>query len=114
MADIKTRDLVPHSIRQLDRAVLSRIRRTLQKMHGQDWHDADMLSLAGIYVPSGGRVKLPASLDRYLEKHPHTGEIVTHLDRDFAGSKMTEALRECLQGRYKFTDAPPDLRKRYK
>jgi len=42
-----------------------------------------------------------------LDKHPHTGEIVTHLDRDFPGSKMTVALRECLQGRCKFTDAPP-------
>jgi len=35
---------------------------TLQKMHGQDWHEADMLSLAGVYVPSGNRAKLPRRL----------------------------------------------------
>jgi len=54
---------------------------TLLKMHGRDWRQTHLLSLAGV----GSNTRLPPALARYLEDYPSIERIDLHLDNDLAG-----------------------------
>ena len=91
---------------------------TLMKLEGKDWRETHLLSLAGVYRPSGepGRSKVPAALSRFLNKHPEVRLVVLHLDNDRAGRLAAEAVQTALQGQdrqYKTMDLPPPEGKDY-
>ena len=82
---------------------------TLEKMRAGKMPEGYMLSLAGVYQPSEdkSRVKVPAALSMFLDRHKEVNEIVFHLDNDRAGRNMTKALEGVLGSDYRIRDEPP-------
>jgi len=77
---------------------------TLLILHGRDWRQTHLLSLAGVFAPAKNpRRVLPISLARYLEDYPGIQRIDLHLDNDLAGraaaQNITELLGETLEVR---------------
>lgn len=86
---------------------------TLIKLKGHDWHDANCLSLAGVYRPRrDGQMKVPLALDRYLQDNPQIERVILCLDNDAAGIAAARAIREKLDS-YTVIDNPPKLGKDY-
>lgn len=86
---------------------------TLIKMNGYDWHQANCLSLAGVYRPRrDGQMKVPLALDRYLQNNPQIERVILCLDNDAAGIAAAKAIREKLDS-YTVIDNPPKLGKDY-
>ena len=85
------------------------------KLYGQNWEDKTMISLAGVYQPAKiiEQSKVPAAIQKYLDKHPEIKEIVLCLDNDEAGRNATKALQIVLSDKYKITDKPPKICKDY-
>jgi hypothetical protein len=56
-------------------------------MHGKDWQNVSMISLAGVYTPKEKieESKIPKALVTYLKSHPYIEKIYLHLDSDYAG-----------------------------
>jgi len=83
---------------------------TLLRMHGRDYTQAHLLSLAGVFAPTqrpSGR--LPVSLVRYLEDYSGIGRIDLHLDNDLAGRAAARNIMDLLGGTYDLRDrVPPD------
>jgi len=65
---------------------------TLLRMHGRDYQQTHLLSLAGV----GSTKQVPASLARYLEDYPGIGRIDLHLDNDPAGRAATQNISDLL------------------
>jgi len=65
---------------------------TLLKMHGRDWQQTHLLSLAGV----GSNTRLPPALARYLEDYPGIQRIDLHLDNDLAGRTATQNITDLL------------------
>ena len=88
---------------------------TFSKMHGEDWKNETLVSLAGVYAPSqfNEKRKLPLALKYFLDSHPETKEIHLHLDNDFAGRKAAEFIKDELEGSYRIRDEPPPRGKDY-
>ena len=82
---------------------------TLLKMGGEDYHKYNMISLSGVYAPSKnpGQGRTPTVLDRYLEQHPNTKNIVIHFDNDSKGRAAEKVIENKLKDRYKVVDFPP-------
>ena len=81
---------------------------TLLRMHGRDYTQAHLLSLAGVFVPAqrpSGR--LPISLARYLEDYPGIQRIDLHLDNDIAGRAAAQNITELLGERLEVRNRSP-------
>lgn len=75
---------------------------TLVKMHGKDWQNISMISLAGVYTPKEKieESKIPKALVTYLKSHPYIEKIYLHLDSDHAGRLATKTLKIILPTEY--------------
>lgn len=82
---------------------------TLCKMHGKDYHELNLISLAGVYASKKeiAQSKVPAALTEYLKNHLYTKRIVLHLDNDNAGRNAAKALKNILKDDYEVIDNPP-------
>lgn len=82
---------------------------TLLKMDGEDYRNYNMISLSGVYAPSKnpGQGRVPAVLERYLESHPETQNIMIHFDNDTKGREAEKVIENKLKERYKVVDFPP-------
>lgn len=82
---------------------------TLCKMHGKDYHELNLISLAGVYAPKKEIVqsRIPAALSEYLKNHSYIKRIVLHLDNDNAGRNAAKALKTILKNDYEVIDNPP-------
>ena len=82
---------------------------TIYKMSGKDYHNLNLISLAGVYAPKENleESKVPVALTEYLKNHPTVKRIVLHLDNDNAGRKATKALQVVLNNKYEVIDNPP-------
>lgn len=80
----------------------------LVRRKGKDFKKEPLLSLGGIYCPSGKikQTKLPKALDFYLEKHPWVNMVYLHLDNDRAGWLAAENIKEQLNSKLKIIDHP--------
>jgi len=83
---------------------------TLLRMHGRDYRQMHLLSLAGVFAPVQRQgQRLPVSLVRYLEDYPGVQRIDLHLDNDPAGRAATRNITDLLGGTYDLRDrVPPD------
>ena len=81
---------------------------TLLKIKNIDWHNENMISLAGVYQPSKvtENNKIPIAIKEYLEKNPDVNEIHLHLDNDEVGRNASKHLQELLSNKYKVLDRP--------
>lgn len=87
---------------------------TLIKLNGFNWHDANCLSLAGVYLPKKtGGMKFPLALDQYLQDNPHIERIILCLDSDEPGRLASQAIRDRLEPTYTVVDNPPRVGKDY-
>ncbi len=88
---------------------------TLLKLHGRDWHQGHLLSLAGVYEPPKNRtdIAIPLALSRYLKEHPEINRIVLRLDRDYTGRTAGQALADALSSQYTVATKPPPQGKDY-
>ena len=87
---------------------------TLIKLNGFDWHDANCLSLAGVYLPKKtGGMKFPLALNQYLQNTPHIERIILCLDSDEPGRLASQAIRDRLEPTYTVVDNPPRVGKDY-
>ena len=87
---------------------------TLIRLNGYDWHDANCLSLAGIYSPrKNGEIKFPLALEQYLQDNPHIEKVILCLDNDEPGRLASQAIRHRLEPNYTVIDNPPRAGKDY-
>lgn len=82
---------------------------TLMKMKTGEWRSDPMVSLGGIYAPSGARssMKMPSALNNMLGNHPEVNTVALHLDNDKAGRGAARSIAEQLSERYIVRDEPP-------
>lgn len=78
---------------------------TLLKMHGVDWQNRSLLSLAGVFKTKREDV-VPVALERYLFEHPQIHTIYLHLDNDETGRGAAAGIVSGLKGKYEVVDAP--------
>ena len=86
---------------------------TMQKLERMNWRSEHLLSLAGVYQPAKEieKSKLPAALERCLQKHPEVETVLFHLDNDPAGRRAVQAIRTVLPQQYVTKDRPPEIGK---
>jgi hypothetical protein len=86
---------------------------TLMKIKNLDFHNENMLSLAGVFKPSKEEknIKIPGTIKKYLEENPNIKEIHLHLDNDEVGRAATENLKTLLSEKYKVFDSPAPMGK---
>ncbi len=82
---------------------------TLLKIENRNYHDENLLSLAGVYQPSKNILdsKLPISLALFLYNNKNINKIYLHLDNDQAGRLATEGLKNSIKNIYEVIDEPP-------
>jgi len=80
---------------------------TLLTMHGQDWQQTHLLSLAGV----GSNTRLPPALARYLEDYPDIQRIDLHLDNDLAGRTATQNITDLLSRTLEVRNRSPPAEK---
>lgn len=82
---------------------------TLMKQNGQDFRTENLLSLSGVYMPNKdyAEIKIPSSVERYLEEHPNTKTIYLHLDNDYAGRRGAAGLQYVLGETHDVRFLPP-------
>ena len=75
---------------------------TLVNMKTGRWLTEPMLSLGGVYRPSGdpSKRRLPIALQNMLEDHPEVTTISLHLDNDVAGRAAACNIEDQLKTRY--------------
>ena len=75
---------------------------TLVKMHGKDWQNVSMISLAGVYTSKEKieESKIPKALVTYLKSQLYIEKIYLHLDSDYAGRLATKTLKIILPTEY--------------
>lgn len=88
---------------------------TFFKMHGLEWENKTLISLAGVYQPARiiEESKIPITIQKYLEKHQEIKNIVLCLDNDIAGRNASRALRTVMSDKYVVLDRPPKKCKDY-
>ena len=86
---------------------------TLMTMKNLDYHNENMLSLAGVFKPSTNEknLKLPTTITKYLEENPNINEIHLHLDNDEVGRCAAKNLTTLLSKKYKVIDTPAPIGK---
>jgi hypothetical protein len=81
---------------------------TLLRMHGRDYTQAHLLSLAGVFAPARNPTpRLPASLTRYLEDYPGIERIDLHLDNDPAGRAAAQNITDLLGASFEVRNRSP-------
>ncbi|KAI5805252.1 Relaxase/Mobilization nuclease domain-containing protein [Pyronema omphalodes] len=82
---------------------------TMERLSGADWNQAHLLSLAGIYKASLGKVQAasPAALTQYLKARPEINRLLLHLDNDEPGRAAASAIKRLLSSQLSISDEPP-------
>ena len=82
---------------------------TLMKQNGRDYRTENLISLSGIYKPSGKNtaIKIPSPLQKYLDERPETNKIYLHFDSDDAGKTAAESIIAALENDYEVRFIPP-------
>jgi len=82
---------------------------TILKQNNIDYHDENLLSLAGVYQPSKNisDSKMPIALALLLYNKSNIKKIYLHLDNDQAGRLATVGLKNAAGNRYEIIDDPP-------
>ena len=88
---------------------------TLLKLQKRNWQQDNLISLAGVYMPSKNldNSKVPSTLKVFLEHYPEINRIVLHLDNDNAGIKASKAIIKSLSQQYEVINNPPLIGKDY-
>lgn len=88
---------------------------TLLKLQKRDWQQNNLISLAGVYMPSKNldNSKVPSTLKVFLAHYPEINRIVLHLDNDNAGIKASKAIIKSLSKQYEVINNPPLIGKDY-
>lgn len=88
---------------------------TLLKLKKRNWQQDNLISLAGVYMPSKNldNCKIPSTLKVFLEHYPEINRIVLHLDNDNAGINASKAIIKSLSKQYKVINNPPLIGKDY-
>jgi len=76
---------------------------TLLKMHGRDWRQMHLLSLAGV----GSSRRLPPALARYLQDFPGIQRIDLRLDNDPAGRAAAQNITDLLGDSFEVRNRSP-------
>ena len=79
---------------------------TIMKMKKLDFHKENMISLGGVFKPSD-HIKIPITLEKFLEENPNIKQINLHFDNDEVGRKASENLMQTLSKNYTVLDRPP-------
>lgn len=81
---------------------------TLLKIKGYDWHNQNLIALAGVYQPANKieQSKVPITVLNYLQNNPNISQIVLHFDNDRAGRDATKAFIIALDNKYDIYDIP--------
>lgn len=88
---------------------------TLMKYAGRDYHEENLLSLSGIYLPKAEvkQTKIPVAITHYLERNPDTPALFLHFDNDYTGRRaaygITAVLCEQMPVRYVPSPAGKDF-----
>lgn len=82
---------------------------TILKQNNIDYHDENLLSLAGVYQPSKNLndSKMTIALALFLYNKLNIKKIYLHLDNDQAGRLATVGLKNAAGSRYEIIDDPP-------
>ncbi len=88
---------------------------SILKQNNIDYHNENLLSLAGVYQPSKNinDSKMPIALTLFLYNKLNIKKIYLHLDNDQAGRLATEGLKKAISDRYQIIDEPPKYGKDY-
>ena len=88
---------------------------TLLKLQKRDWQQDNLISLAGVYMPSKNldNSKVPSTLKVFLKHYPEINRIVLHLDNDNAGVKASKGIIKSLSKQYEVINNPPLIGKDY-
>ena len=85
---------------------------TLLKMKHKDWHNYNLLSFGGIYIPNNLEYsRLPLPLLNYLKHHPNVKKIIMHLDNDETGRLASQAIYNVLSKGFEVIDQPVTIGK---
>ena len=81
---------------------------TLLKIKGYDWHNQNLIALAGVYQPANKieQSKVPITVLNFLQNNPNIKQIVLHFDNDRAGRDATKAFIIALNNKYDIYDIP--------
>ena len=81
---------------------------TLLKIKGYDWHNQNLIALAGVYQPANKieQSKVPITVLNFLQRNPNISQIVLHFDNDRAGRDATKAFIIALDNKYDIYDIP--------
>lgn len=81
---------------------------TLLKIRGYDWHNQNLIALAGVYQPANKieQSKVPITVLNFLNKNQNINQIVLHFDNDRAGRDATKAFIIALDNKYNIYDIP--------
>ena len=82
---------------------------TLLKLENKNYHEENLLSLAGVYQPAKVTEdsKLPIALNLFLYNNKNINKIYLHLDNDEAGRLATIGLKNSINNKYEIIDEPP-------
>ena len=82
---------------------------TLMKMKNLDFHNENLISLGGIFIPqtNDGVAKIPIPITNFLKENSNINEIHLHLDNDEVGRNASKVLKNILSKKYKVLDSPP-------
>ena len=81
---------------------------TIMQMHGRDYTQTHLLSLAGVFAPAKNPGKrVPVSLARYLEDYPGIERIDLHLDNDLAGRAAAQNIMDLLGDSFEVRNRSP-------
>ena len=80
---------------------------TLLKMNHKDWHEYNLLSFGGVYIPNNLEYsRLPLALLNYLKHHSNVKRIIMHLDNDETGRLASKAIYNVLSKGFDVIDQP--------
>ena len=81
---------------------------TLLKIKGYDWHNQNLIALAGVYQPANKieQSKVPLTVLSFLQNNPSINQIVIHFDNDRAGRDATKAFIFALDNKYDIYNIP--------
>lgn len=81
---------------------------TIVKRNGRDYHNYNLVSLGGIYVPKGEKAMTrPKAIEMLFRPGNKIKRIYLHFDNDEVGRKAAEKLKELLEKQFEVRDAPP-------
>lgn len=74
---------------------------TLEKTHGGDYKNENLVSVSGVFLPKKaiGDSKVPSAITEILDKRPWIKKVCLHFDNDFAGRRCAEGIIAVLGSR---------------